>query len=68
MHFLFWVVFLKVAMLGIIIFIVGAILVTYGFENFSERGIVFWVGLLLIVIGVWILFTKIKGIFKRNKS
>ena len=55
-------------MLGIIIFIVGAILVTYGFENFSERGIIFWVGLLLIVIGVWILFIKIKGMFRRNKS
>ena len=55
-------------MLGIIIFIIGAILVTYGFEDFFERGLLFWVGLLLIAIGAWILFRKIKGLFRRNKA
>jgi len=59
---------MKVAMSGIIIFIVGAILVTYGFEDFFERGLFFWVGLLLIVIGSWILINKLKGLLRRNKS
>jgi len=59
---------MKVAMLGIIIFIIGAILVTYGFEDFFERGLFFWVGLLLIVIGAWIVFGKLKGLVRRNKS
>jgi len=59
---------MKVAVLGIIIFIVGAILATYGFEDFFERGLFFWVGLLLIVIGTWIIFSKLKGLVRRNKS
>lgn len=59
---------MKVAMSSIMIFIVGAILVTYGFEDFFERGLFFWVGLLLIVIGSWILINKLKGLLRRNKS
>ena len=33
-----------------------------------DRSLFFWVGLLLIVIGAWILFSKLKGIVQRKKT
>lgn len=51
---------LKATLLGLIFVLGGFLTIVYGFENIFDRGTYLAIGFILMLIGVWILFTKFK--------